>query len=52
MKTAFFITAYSAAVATALIFTPLATATSAAQSDGGGVQFNTAEVDGLNIAYR
>lgn len=52
MKTSFLNTASSAVIAAALLFTPLATATFAAEVNSNSTQFNTARIDGLNIAYR
>ncbi len=52
MNTSFLNTASSAVIAAALLFTPMATATFAAQSNSNSVQYNTARIDGLDIAYR
>lgn len=52
MQTSFLNTASSAVIAAALLFTPLATATYAAEANNNSTQFNTAQIDGLNIAYR
>lgn len=52
MKTSFLNTASSAVIAAALLFTPLATATFAAEANSNSIQFKTAQIDGLNIAYR
>lgn len=52
MKTSFLNTASSAVIAAALLFTPLATATFAAEANSNNTQFNTAQIDGLSIAYR
>ena len=52
MKTSFLNTVSSAVIAAALLFTPLATATFAAEANSNSTQFKTAQIDGLNIAYR
>ena len=52
MKTSVLNTAPSAVIAATFLFAPIATATFARQMAGNTVQFNTAQIDGLNIAYR
>lgn len=52
MKALFLTAVSSAAIATALLVTPMASTTFAAQSETHNVQFNTAQIDGLKIAYR
>ena len=52
MKTSVLNTAPSAVIAATFLFAPMATATFAGQMAGNTVQFNTAQIDGLNIAYR
>lgn len=52
MKHTILTVACSTAIAAALLLTPLAKATFAAQSDSTSVHFNTAQIDGLKVAYR
>ncbi len=52
MKTSSLKTASCAVIAATFLFAPIATATFAGQMAGNTVQFNTAQIDGLNIAYR
>ncbi len=52
MKTLFLTAASSAAIATALLVTPMASTTFAAQSENHSVHFSTTQIDGLKIAYR
>ncbi|AXI46684.1 hydrolase [Sulfitobacter sp. SK012] len=52
MKTSFLNTASSAVIAAALLFAPMATTSFAAEPNDNNVRFNSAQIDGLNIAYR
>jgi pimeloyl-ACP methyl ester carboxylesterase len=52
MKTSFLNTAASVLIAGALLLPLSANSTFAGQTDAPSVQFNSAEIDGLNIAYR